>query len=187
MHPRARAELEAARLHLVSLETIYFGERMETPGQSPKSPRAQVSELDAHLGFWLRFVSNHVSGMFRKRVEENGVTVSEWVALRELYSRPSSSQALVRALGMTKGAVSKVLGRLADKRLVQRTPDVDDKRKDRVSLTSKGRALVPKLAALADVNDEQFFGQLSPAKRRALARTLREIARIHRFTQMPTE
>jgi DNA-binding MarR family transcriptional regulator len=120
-------------------------------------------------------------------MEENDVTVSEWVALRELYAGPTSSRALVDALGMTKGAVSKVLSRLAAKKLVQRRSDRADGRKERVLLTPKGHKLVPKLAALADANDEQFFGQLSPAKRRALGRTLREIVRIHRFTQVPIE
>jgi DNA-binding MarR family transcriptional regulator len=149
--------------------------------------RARVSNLDAHLGFWLRFVSNHVSRAFRKRVEERGVTVSEWVALRELYSRPSSSGELVDALGMTKGAVSKVLGRLVQKDLVRRASDPDDARKERISLTPKGRHLVPKLAALADANDAHFFGGLSAAQRRVLAHVLRKIVDIHRLTQVPTE
>ncbi|MEG2964613.1 MAG: MarR family transcriptional regulator, partial [Janthinobacterium sp.] len=45
---------------------------------------AHVSELEAHLGYWLRFVSNHVSHSFQKKAEANGVTVSEWVVLREM-------------------------------------------------------------------------------------------------------
>lgn len=49
--------------------------------------------LDDHLGFWLRFVSNHVSGRFEKLIAAHGLTVTEWVALRTLYNKalmPSS-------------------------------------------------------------------------------------------------
>ena len=42
-----------------------------------KSP---VSPLEKHVGYWLRYVSNQVSYAFRARIEENGVTVAEWVA-----------------------------------------------------------------------------------------------------------
>ena len=52
---------------------------------NPAASRSQVSELESHLGFWLRYASNHVSGEFQKQVEVNGVSVSEWVALRRLF------------------------------------------------------------------------------------------------------
>ncbi|MEI9903207.1 MAG: hypothetical protein WDN06_03970 [Asticcacaulis sp.] len=43
------------------------------------------SHLEAHLGYWMRFVSNHVSQAFARKVEAHGVTVAEWVVLRELF------------------------------------------------------------------------------------------------------
>ncbi|MET0411389.1 MAG: MarR family winged helix-turn-helix transcriptional regulator [Polyangiaceae bacterium] len=152
------------------------------------APEGAVSELEAHLGFWLRFVSNHVSDRFRRLVEERGVTVSEWVALRTLYASDSSSaRALVESLGMTKGAVSKVLDRLERKKLVRRVADPDDGRAQRIALTAAGRKLVPALATLADENDAHFFGQLAPVARRALAETLRELVRTHQLSEVPTE
>ena len=39
---------------------------------------ARISDLDAHLGYWLRFVSNHVSQTFASRLQGKGVTVAEW-------------------------------------------------------------------------------------------------------------
>lgn len=155
---------------------------------SVSSAPEKVSPLDAHVGFWLRFVSNHVSGRFRRLVEENGVTVSEWVALREIYEHePATTAALVEALGLTKGAVSKVLGRLERRKLARRIPDPVDRRAQQIALTRAGRALVPRLAALADENDELFFGKLTPASRAQLVATLRELVRIHALTEVPTE
>lgn len=43
-----------------------------------------VPDLTAHLGYWLRYVSNHVSQAFARKVEANGVTVAEWVLMRRL-------------------------------------------------------------------------------------------------------
>ncbi len=74
----------------------------------PKS-RTPPAPLEAHLGFWLRFVSNHVSTRFQQQLEAKGVTVTEWVALRTLWAETQSSHAeLIRALGMTKGAAQEL-------------------------------------------------------------------------------
>ncbi len=43
-----------------------------------------ASDLTAHLGYWLRYVSNHVSQAFARKVEAHGVTVAEWVLMRQL-------------------------------------------------------------------------------------------------------
>lgn len=159
--------------------------RPNTPGVRG---RRRVSGLEDHLGFWLRFVSNHVSARFRRRVEEAGVTVSEWVALRQLYGAPSlSAGALVEALGMTKGAISKLIDRLEHKQLARRRPDADDGRIQRIELTAAGQRLVPQLAALADENDAHFFGALAPETRRQLTAQLRQLVQLHGLTQVPTE
>lgn len=139
--------------------------------------RIQVAPLEAHLGYWLRFVSNHVSHGFALKVEDRGVTVAEWVILRELYGRSASPSALAARLGMTRGAVSKLADRLAAKDLLVRTTEKNDRRCQALSLTKPGRALVPELAALADANDHEFFGHLEPAERTALVLALQDIAR----------
>ncbi len=51
-----------------------------------RSPEARlaVSHLKSHIGFWMRFVSNQVSHAFARKLEESGVTVPEWVVMREM-------------------------------------------------------------------------------------------------------
>lgn len=147
-----------------------------------------VSDLQTHVGFWLRHVSNHVSAGFRQLVEAEGVSVSEWVALRALYGTAEASAAeLIAALGMTKGAISKIVGRLEEKGLVRRRPVPQDERAHALVLTPAGRALVPRLAALADQNDARWFGHLSARARAELVRQMREIARVHRLTDVPVD
>jgi DNA-binding MarR family transcriptional regulator len=134
------------------------------------------SPLEAHLGYWLRFVSNHVSQTFAARIEGAGATVAEWVALRELYDHEALAPSqLAERLGMTRGAISKLADRLEAKSLAVRTPDPDDHRYLSLALTPEGRALVPRLAALADINDAEAFGHLTPEQRALLVEILRGV------------
>jgi DNA-binding MarR family transcriptional regulator len=147
-----------------------------------------VSPLEAHLGFWLRFVSNHVSESFRRRVEALGVTVSEWVALRTLYEHGGlPPMALVETLGMTKGAVSKLVARLEAGQLVTRESDEHDGRAQRIALSPAGKKLVPRLARAADENDAAFFGHLSARERQQLEQTLIDLVRMHGLRDVPVD
>lgn len=143
---------------------------MSNTSRRKRSPgSAAVSPLDTHLGYWLRVVSNHVSHTFKGRVEQHGVTVAEWVVMRALLdddgTRPSE---LATTLGLTRGAVSKLLDRLASKGLVVVKGDRSDGRVQVVSLSPSGRRLVPQLAALADENDAEAFAHLDRKQRAML-------------------
>jgi DNA-binding MarR family transcriptional regulator len=145
-----------------------------------------TSPLEAHLGFWLRFVSNQVSLRFRQQLEARGVTVTEWVALRTLLAQGEGSHAgLIDTLGMTKGATSKVISRLEEKGLAQRQWAEGSAREQRLVLTAKGKVLVPKLARLADGNDHHFFGHLPAADRQALTDAMQALVQHHQLKQIP--
>ena len=145
------------------------------------------SPLEAHLGFWLRFVSSHVSIRFQQLLEEKGVTVTEWVALRTLWSQDETTHAeLILALGMTKGAASKVITRLEEKGLAERQLAEGCAREQCLALTTAGKALVPKLAALADANDDHFFGHLPPKARQALTQAMQALVQHHQLKEIPT-
>jgi DNA-binding MarR family transcriptional regulator len=141
-------------------------------------PRKQPSELVDHVGYWLRLVSNHVSQAFRAAVEELGVTVAEWVVLRELLRLgPTNPSLLAASLQLSRGAVSKLVERLVAKRLIRRREDPHDQRFQVLELTAAGRRLVPHLAARADANDAAFFGHLTAGERSALLETLQSIVK----------
>jgi DNA-binding MarR family transcriptional regulator len=147
----------------------------------------RVSPLEAHVGYWLRYVSNHVSHAFALKVENAGVSVAEWVVLRELLAQSCVPSALADRLGVTRGAISKIVDRLESKGLARRTQSEADRRSQTLTLTAGGKALVPKLAALADRNDEEFFGYLNAAQREGLIAVMREIVRRGALKTIPTE
>lgn len=141
-----------------------------SPGKKP------VSTLETHLGYWLRLVSNHVSHAFRAKVEQHGVTVAEWVVLRALLERDGIKPSeLAVALGLTRGAISKLIDRLVTKDFVSVRSDARDGRAQVLLLRAAGRRLVPKLAALADENDAEAFGHLDRQQQALLLSTLQGI------------
>lgn len=150
--------------------------------------KAQTSGLETHLGYWLRYVSNHVSHTFARKLEARGVTVAEWALMRALFDHDALPPSeIAEQMGMTRGAISKLADRLETKSLIARTQSRDDKRWQTLSLTTAGRTMVPKLAALADRNDEEFFGHLLPAERKTIADAMKAIVRQHGLKNIPTE
>ncbi|WP_247889774.1 MarR family winged helix-turn-helix transcriptional regulator [Azospirillum brasilense] len=104
------------------------------------------------------------------------MTVAEWVVLRDLHGCDGAAPSLLAdRLGMTRGAISKLADRLAAKGLLTRSADPANRRCQTLTLTPEGRALVPDLSALADLNDLDFFGHLDPAERGRIEETLRGI------------
>lgn len=153
----------------------------------PKRAIPSVAALEAHLGFWLRFVSSHVSTRFQQLLEEKGVTVTEWVALRTMWSQAETRHTeLIQTLGMTKGAASKVVSRLEEKGLAERLRADGQTREQALVLTAAGKALVPKLAALADANDEHFFSHLRAQERQSLMDAMQALVKHHQLKDIPT-
>jgi len=150
--------------------------------------RSEISKLEDHAGYWLRFVSNHVSHAFAKKVEARGVSVAEWVVLRTLFDSESAPPSrLADQFGMTRGAITKIADKLIEKSLIVRAADPADGRAQSLSLTAKGRRLTPELAALADENDSEFFGHLNAADRKALIRILKQVVDQRALNETPVD
>lgn len=148
----------------------------------------KISALDAHLGYWLRFVSNHVSQAFARKLQERGVTVAEWVTMRCLFGEDGVAPSqLADRIGMTRGAITKLADRLIDRGLVVRRADPQDGRAQTLALTARGRALVPELATLADENDAEFFQPLTVQERRVLKGLLKRLVERNDLRIVPVD
>ncbi|SAK83501.1 MarR family transcriptional regulator [Caballeronia temeraria] len=146
------------------------------------------SPLEQHLGYWLRLVSNAVSNAFARALAERQISVAEWVVLNHVGNRNSAtSSAIAAAIGMTRGAVSKILDKLESKGLVVRVASTEDSRVQILSLTRQARRLLPKLTAIADGNDDHFFSVLDRAEQDTLRALLQKLADLHQIRDIPLE
>lgn len=133
-------------------------------------------------------LSNHVSQAFAAKLADHDITVAEWVVVRSLHAKePTAPSQIAQILGLTKGAITKLADRLIAKGFVLRRASLDDGRAQTLALTSAGAKLVPKLAAMADANDAQFFGELSATDRRHLERIFRQMVQRMNMTATPTD
>lgn len=149
--------------------------------------KKNVSPLNSHIGYHMRVVSNEVSQAFAKKLSKYDVAVAEWVILREMYEtkKSTSPSAVAEVVGLTRGAVSKLIERLLNKDLVTRTESSNDRRFQLIKLTSKAIQLVPSLADSADQNDESFFGVLSDNEKGTLIKILKKLSDHHKFNVNP--
>ncbi len=153
-----------------------------------KQSSAKDTLQRGHLGFWLRFVSNHVSQEFARKLLSQGVTIHEWVVLRAIYQRDEATPSeLADAIGLTRGAVTKIADKLVARELITRTASKVDRRYQALALTRAGRTLMPKLTAIADQTDEEYFGHIAPDEREKIVTTLKDIVRRHGFRSVPVK
>jgi DNA-binding MarR family transcriptional regulator len=144
--------------------------------------------LEGHLGYWLRRVSNAVSGSFARALNERQTSVAEWVLLRELHERGQTAPGeLADSLGLTRGAVSKIVDKLDAKGWIQMEAKEGDSRFRLLSLTRTGRRSLPVLADIADQNDARYFDCLSAKEKNTLRELLIKLADHNRIHNVPTE
>jgi len=157
---------------------------METMASKPQ----HIPNLESHLGYWFRRVSNAVSGAFARALQDKQTSVAEWVLLRELHKRGKAAPGeLADILGLTRGAVSKIIDKLEAKDWVQTDAKEGDNRYRLLSMTRAARRSLPVLAEIADQNDSAYFDCLSPRERAVLRELLIKLAEHNRIHDVPTE
>jgi DNA-binding MarR family transcriptional regulator len=149
---------------------------------------AASEELERHLGYWMRRVSNRVSGAFARALQSRQTSVTEWVMLQHLRQRPRATPGeLAESLSLTRGAVSKIVDKLEAKNWIASTTKREDQRVQLLSLTPRGRRVLPQLAEIAGRNDRQFFDCLDDGEKASLRRLLGKLSEFHQITDIPVE
>ena len=130
------------------------------------------------IGFWVHRVyqatRNEMFRTFREHGEE--VTPEQWAVLIRLWERDGVTQAeLSEATFRDAPTMSRIVGGMEGRGLLERRPDPDDGRVRRVYLTREARRLKGKLVPLV----EQIVGRLvAGIDERALATTRSTLRRM---------
>jgi DNA-binding MarR family transcriptional regulator len=104
------------------------------------------------------------------------VTPEQWVVLYRLYETPGLTQAgLGERSVKDKTTITRILDRLAAKKLLTRRRDPHDRRSQRISLTPDGQGLVERLVPLVRAYAAEAFADVPPEDRASLKRILNNI------------
>ncbi|URW75946.1 MarR family transcriptional regulator [Sphingomonas donggukensis] len=113
------------------------------------------TSLDDAAGHRLRLAAARASQQIGVVLAPHALTPIAWTALRQLHdSGPVAPSVLADACGLTRGAVTKLVDRLRERRFVVRAAaGRDDRRYQTVALTGAGATLVRELAPLVAACD----------------------------------
>jgi DNA-binding MarR family transcriptional regulator/GNAT superfamily N-acetyltransferase len=122
-----------------------------------------------------RFYTQRI-GALKNGLLDSQYSLVEARVLYELARRPTATAAeLCRDLGMDPGQLSRILGALQRRSLVDKQPSESDGRRTLLGLTERGREAFGVLDAAARDEIEAMLGGLSPDGQRRLVRAMRTI------------
>ncbi|MDO9523968.1 MAG: MarR family transcriptional regulator [Gemmobacter sp.] len=132
--------------------------------------------LDDQIGFLLRRSQQRHLTIFAEAMPD-GLTAQQFAALAKLRELgPCSQNALGRLTAMDNATISGVLTRLAERGLIERTAQPDDRRMMQISLTPGGETLVDRVLPIARKITADTLAPLSAAEQTSLIALLRKIS-----------
>jgi len=100
---------------------------------------------------------------FTRRAASVGVTGAQWKVLFKLTLKPGLRQTdLADLLDIEPITLTRIIDRLQEAGLVERTPDPTDRRAWRLQVTAKAQPVVGKLRAIADEMTAEAFAGIEP-------------------------
>lgn len=99
------------------------------------------------------------------------------VALTE--AGPASQSTLSTRTGIFRSDMVSVINDLADRGLVERAPDPDDRRRNVITVTPRGRAHLRRLDEIIDAAEDDLLAPLDPAERGQLTGLLTRLLDHH--------
>jgi DNA-binding MarR family transcriptional regulator len=116
------------------------------------------------LGYLLKHAELRYGQLTSAELEPLGISPREWVVLNCLDDQPGLSQREVAdLLGVDRTTMVALVDELQAKGCVKRRPQPDDRRKNTVGLTRKGRDVRQRAARLIDDCERRFLAVLSEA------------------------
>jgi DNA-binding MarR family transcriptional regulator len=150
--------------------------------------KAHDHPLEGQLSYWLRFLSSRSDRALAAKLAEHKISTTEWLLLRDLQEYDGLVPSVIaKRLGITRGAVSKLVDRLEARHLVAQYDSETDDLYQVIALGEKGEDLAVELVALADRHEAEFFGHLKRADRDLLLTTLRDIAQRNELEAPPID
>jgi DNA-binding MarR family transcriptional regulator len=129
---------------------------------------------DADLVLYrLMLVAGFVGAEFAARFGRHRLTLPEWRVLLELHREGADSAAeIARRTGLSAMNVSRAVAAQRELGRIQRAPDPADARRQMLTLTARGRALVAKVLPEGEATARALLAGLPPRQHAVLAEAL---------------
>lgn len=90
------------------------------------------------------------------------ITAAQYVVLSTLHSgRANIAAQICKELSYSPGAMTRMLNRLEQKGMIQKTPSLGNRRTVQLELTEAGQRLFPRLLEVSGTVVHQYFGAFS--------------------------
>lgn len=128
---------------------------------------------EMHIGWLVADVARMMRTVFDRRVRETGLTRPQWLALVRLKRRPGCSQSeLADMMEIEKAPLGRIVDRLTEKGWIERRPDAQDRRINRIYLTDRGERVFAAISPISVATVEDALSDLPAADRDQLSRLL---------------
>ena len=132
------------------------------PDDSARRLRLPVSEATDSIGGTLRLLSEAWNNVFHAEIDRYGITRGQWRFLRELWHEDGLTQTeLAARVGRREPTAGTAVRVLLRRGLIRIERTEHDRRKTRIHLTRKGRALEAELVPLIRKFDALITRDLS--------------------------
>ncbi|HEY9091052.1 MarR family winged helix-turn-helix transcriptional regulator [Parasphingorhabdus sp.] len=134
-------------------------------------------KLDDFLPYQMSTTSNAVSDLISNDYKNKfGLKIPEWRVMAVLGSRGVSTQReLVEATLMDKVTVNRAVKTLADRALLDRSPNSADGRSHHIMLSQTGEELYDQIMPAAEVMEQKIMLVLSDEEKQSLSAMLTKI------------
>jgi DNA-binding MarR family transcriptional regulator len=145
-------------------------------GGDPDRREPEPAARAVHLGYLLKHVQLRFSELSAAALAPFGINGREAAVLRAIDNpRPLSQGEIARNMSVDRTTMVALIDDLQDKGLVQRRQDPDDRRKNVVELTDRGRDIVRGAAAAGAQAERAFLSPLSAGEAEQFRKTLRAL------------
>ena len=136
-----------------------------------------MSPDDEHyIGYTMTDVARLLRTVFERRVRSLGLTRAQWVVIARVHRHPGLSQTEVAVLlEIEKATAGRLVDRMEAKGWLERRPDPNDRRVNRLHLTAAAEHLHALIWPIAEATVADALRDLSTSEQRALAKLMRRV------------
>ena len=158
--------------------------RVEDRSDEPPGPRTFV--IEESLGYLIHRAARAFANRLGSELRPFDVGTGQWAVLMHLWSNDGMTQAqLARRVAIEQPTMVGTIDRLERDGLVTRTPDPNDGRASRITLTERGWALRDALVPLANGVNRAAAAALTESEAATLRRLLAKLVAAEAGTLSP--